>query len=50
VHAVRNEMARSPEDVVRRRLPLALLCPAGSAALARATDLARTEIHGTALP
>jgi glycerol-3-phosphate dehydrogenase len=45
VHAVRDEMAATVEDVLRRRVPVAILASTDSAALAAATRLAERELH-----
>ena len=46
VHAARDEMAGTVEDILRRRVPLAILTGDDSAALAAATRLAERELQG----
>ena len=48
VHAVRHEMALSAEDVLRRRVPVAILASTDTHALAEATRLADRELQGSA--
>ena len=45
VHALRHEMARSLDDVVRRRLPLALVCRSEGNALAHAARIVDAELR-----
>ncbi|MDA1184950.1 MAG: glycerol-3-phosphate dehydrogenase/oxidase [Acidobacteria bacterium] len=44
VHAARDEMAGTVDDIVRRRVPVAILASTDSAALAGATRLAEREL------
>jgi glycerol-3-phosphate dehydrogenase len=46
VHAARDEMAATAEDVLRRRVPVAILAGNDSTALAAATRLVERELHG----
>ena len=43
VHAVRHEMARTLEDVLRRRIPVAILSPLSNESLGAAADLVGKE-------
>ena len=45
VHAARHEMAATAEDVLRRRVPVAILASTDSAAIAAATRLAERELQ-----
>lgn len=45
VHAARHEMAATVDDVLRRRVPIAILASTDSAAVAAATRLAERELH-----
>ncbi len=45
VHAVRHERARSLQDVVRRRIPVSLICGADSPAISHAAQLVQAELH-----
>ena len=45
VHATRHEMAATVEDVLRRRVPVAILAGTDNAAVAAATQLVERELH-----
>jgi glycerol-3-phosphate dehydrogenase len=46
VHAARDEMSGTVEDILRRRVPVTILAGSDSAALAAATRLAERELQG----